>query len=178
MVDFFQKIVQDQGSVEDLVRKIPGFKGYFEKQDRRAADRLLREHLVKGFEQQLEEFGRLQRELVASGGLKYMERVQTIDTKMRTFIDRIESAPQGYAGLFDAIKVREEALARVYAFDYALLAYQDQLAQGLSALEDSLGGESVEAVLKQLDKVVREASKALDKRSEVMQGLSEGGESQ
>ena len=48
MPDFYQKIQADQGAVEDLVRQIPGFKGYFEKQDRRAADRLLRDRQQPG----------------------------------------------------------------------------------------------------------------------------------
>ena len=172
MADFFQRITEDQGAVEDLVRKIPGFKGYFERQDRRAADRLLREHVARGFGSQLAEFNRLQRELVDEGGLRYMERAQRIDTKLRTFIDRIESAAQGYAGLFDAIKVTEDDLQRLYAFDSALLLYQDQLAAGLAQLEGAIGTDGVEDVLEQLESVVSEANRTFDRRVEAIQGLS------
>jgi hypothetical protein len=172
MADFFQKITDNQGAVEDLVRKIPGFKGYFERQDRRAADRLLREHLVRVFSEQLTEFSRIQRELVNSGGIMLMERIQGIQTKMQTFIDRIGSAEQGYAGLFDNIKVNEEALARLYAFDNALLGYQEQFAQGLALLEEAVGGDSVVPVLKQLDDVVTEANNAFKRRVEAIQGLA------
>ncbi len=173
MADFFQLITEGQGTVEDLIRKIPGFKGYFEKQDRRAADRLLREHLVRVFEAQMAEFTRLQKALVSEGGLRHMEAVQAIDIKLRTFIDRIESAAQGYAGLFDAVKVDEAALARVYAFDNALIVYQEQFATGLQRLQEVLGTEEVASVLRQLDSVVTEANNTFKRRVEAMQGMVE-----
>lgn len=170
MPDFYQKITEMQGAVEDLARKIPGFQGYFEREDRRAADRLLRDHLVRVFEEQLNEFTRLQQRLVSSGGMKLMERVQGIDTQLRTFIDRIKTASQGYAGLFDAAKVDAESLKRVYAFDNALLTYQDQLATGLKQLEETIGGE-VDGVLNQLEKVVTEANNTFKRREEALKGL-------
>jgi len=169
MADFFRRITEEQGTLEDLARKIPGFKGYFEREDRRAADRLLREHLVRVFSELLAEFGRLQNEILNTGGIGYMERAQAVDAKLRTFIDRIESAPQGYAGLFDAIKVREEALARLYAFDNALLTYQEQFAAGLEQLEAAIGSGEVEGVLRQLDSVVTEANNTFKRRIEAMQ---------
>ena len=173
MADFYQKIADMQGSVEELIRKIPGFKGYFEKQDRRAADRLLREHLVRVFEEQLGEFTRLQKRLIDAGGIMYMERVQSIDTKLRTFIDRIESAASGYAGLFDAVKIEEDALARVYAFDNALLIYQDQFAAGLERFAEALGTDEVVGVLIQFDDIVTEANNTFKRRVEAMQGLQD-----
>jgi len=172
MADFYQKIVEQQGTVEDIIRKLPGFKGYFDKNDRRDADRLLREQLVRTFEEAQAQFGQLQKELIeSSGGLAHMEHTQSIDTKLRTFIDRIESAAQGYAGLFDAVKVREDALARVYAFDNALFAYRDQFDEGLATLKDALGTEAVRDVLRQLDAVVTEANNTFKRRIEAMQGL-------
>lgn len=176
--DFFSKITNDQGSVEDIVRRIPGFKGYLEKNDRRAADRLLREHLVREFEEVQSEFMRLQRKLVNSGGMQYMERVQGINTNLQTFVDRIESAAQGYAGLFDAVKVKEDELARVYAFDEALIRYATQFSEGLEALEESIGNAELDTgnVLDQLEYVAIEANNTFKKRVEAMHALesSEG----
>jgi hypothetical protein len=174
MADFYQKITEMQGTVEDIVRKIPGFSGYLEKDDRRAADRLLREQIARRFEELLTEFTRVQQQVVEKSGLQYMERIQGIDTKLRTFIDRIEAAASGYAGVFDAIKVKEEGLARLYAFDNALLKYQDQFAQGVAQLEQSLNGGEVSPVLNQLDQIAIEANNTFLRRVEAIQGLQEG----
>jgi hypothetical protein len=178
MTDFYQKVTDMQGTVEDLVRKVPGFKGYFEMQDRRAADRLLREHLVTVFEQELNEFVRLQKELLdIPGGIGFMERVQGIQTKMQTFIDRIESAAEGYAGVFDAAKVDQAALDRVYAFDNTLLVYQQQFSTGLEELNTAITGEQegaeIKNVLRQLDDIVTEANNTFKFRTEAMRGLQE-----
>jgi hypothetical protein len=172
MSDFYQRITDMQGTLEDLGRRIPGFKGYLEQQDRRAADRLLREHLVRVFEEQITTFTGLQQRLVGSGAMMLMERVQGIDTKLRTFVDRVETASSGYAGLFDAVKVDAQSLARVYAFDSALLTYQDQLAAGLSQLEEAIGTDAVENVLDQLDSIVTEANNTFKRRVETLRGLA------
>lgn len=176
MPDFYQKVQDDLGSVEDLVRKLPGFKGYFDKQDRRAADEMLRSHLVRVFEEQLNRFTGLQRELTdVPGGIMHMERVQNIHTKLQTFIDRIDSAAQGYAGLFDAAKVGEDDLARVYAFDSALLQYQAQFDEGLSAFEAAISDSEFDMknVLRQLDSIVTDANDTFKSRSEAMLGLQD-----
>jgi hypothetical protein len=82
MADFFQKVTENQGTVEDLIRKIPGFKGYFEKEDRRAADGLLREQLVRQFEEVRTEFTRLQRELIDSGGILLRMNVENTNLEI------------------------------------------------------------------------------------------------
>jgi hypothetical protein len=173
MSDFYKRITDMQGSVELIVRKVPGFKGYFERQDRRAADKLLRDKLVREFQAQLADFSRLQVKLVDSGGMSYMSRVQAINTRLQTLIDKIESAPQGYSGVFDATKVSEDTLRGVYALDNGLLMYEDQLATGLKSLGDAIGTEAVSGVLDQLDALVGEMSNTFAKRIDAMQGLAQ-----
>jgi len=171
MADFYQKIVDMHGTVEELVRRVPGFKGYFEKQDRRAADKLIREKLARMFGEQVGEFVRLQRKLVDAGGLEYMGRVQGIQTRLQTLIDKIDSAAQGYTGLFDVVKVDENALAHVYAFDNGLFVYQDQLATGLKEFGEAIGTEKVRGVLDQLDGLSSEIVATFGKRIDVLRGL-------
>jgi hypothetical protein len=170
---FFTRIVEGQGTIEDVVRKLPGFKGYLARQDRRAADRLLREHIVRVFEELLREFTQLQNRMVDSGGLKYMEQARRIDTVLQTFIDRVRTAPEGYAGLYDAVKIREGELDKVYAFDNGLLVYSDQIATGLKRLEEAIGGDDIGGVLDQLDEAVREVAELFRRRTEAMKGLDQ-----
>jgi hypothetical protein len=170
---FFTRIAEGQGTIEDVARKLPGFKGYLAKQDRRNADRLLREHIVLVFEALLREFTQLQNQMVDSGGLKYMEQASRIDTILQTFIDRVRTAPEGYAGLFDAVKIREGELDKVYAFDNGLLVYSDQIAIGLKRLEEAIGGDSLGEMLGQLDEAVREVVELFRRRAEAMKGLDQ-----
>jgi len=173
MSDFYQRIVDEQGGLEDLIRKIPGFKGYLEKEDRREADRLLRDHIVRLFEEKLVEFTQLQKRLVDSGGIMYMERVQGITTGLQTFIDRVQTAPRGYAGLFDAIKVNEEELAQLYAFDNALLAYADRLGELLATFGQAVdANEGFDSALRALEEFMTEINNLFKRRGEVLSNLA------
>src|SRR5690606_1293764 len=62
--ELYEQIVSQRGSLESLAAKIPGFKGYQEKQARRTADRLLRERLASEIDTHLNRFGRIQNDLL------------------------------------------------------------------------------------------------------------------
>lgn len=173
MPDFYKKVTEAQGSVEQLMRRVPGFKGYLERQDRRAADRLLREKLVLVLDRQLDEFARLQRRLVDMGGMQYMERARAIDGRFRTFVDKIQSAAVGYAGLFDVVKIDEVALARVYAFDNAMFVYGEQFAEGVKRFGEAIGSDELGKVLDELEVLVGEAIDTFNHRVEAMRGLQD-----
>lgn len=168
---FYEQVEQMQGSLERMARALPGFGGYLRREDRRAADELLRERIARSYANSLSVFSSLSTRIVESGGMSYMEQVQRIDTGLVTFIDRVRTAARGYSGAFDAVKVDEEGLVRLYAFDESLLLYQDQLASGLKALEDAIGGEQLKSVLDELEKLVAEINSVFARRSEAMMAL-------
>jgi len=168
---FYERIVEMQGSLERVARALPGFAGYLRKEDRRAADELLREKIVRTYSESLDTLNRLANQLVDKGGMRHMERVQRIDTGLVTFIDGVRAAARGYGGAFDAVKVDEERLARLYSFDEALLVYQDQLSAGLIAFRDAIGGEDLESVLDQMEKLVADLNTVLAGRSEAILSL-------
>lgn len=176
MADFYQRIVDMQGTVEDIIRRIPGISELVERGDRRAADELLREQLARRFEEQMARFDQLKQQLIDETGLEHMERVQTVDTKMRAFIGRIETAADGYSGLFSRVPVNSESLERLYAFDNALFTYLDQFAAGLSELEraiNSSGEMDIKDILRQLDSIATEANNVFKQRVEVLTDLQD-----
>lgn len=174
MSDMYDKIESMQGGLEDLARQIPGFKGYLEKEDRREADKLLREKIVRVFEALESRLNQYEKRLVDAGGLEHMEKVQSVNTKLRTFIDRVDSAPRGYAGLFDAIKVREPELARLYAFDNALLAYEGRFEEAIEKFGAAIdAGEGLGEAILALDELTAEANETFKQRVEVLTTLGE-----
>jgi hypothetical protein len=172
MSDYLGKISDMQGGLEELVRKIPGFKGYFAREDRREADQLLREHLVRVFEELHGKLTQYERRLIDAGGIMHMERVQSVDTKMRTFIDRIKTAAHGYAGLFDAVKVGEDELAKLYAFDNALLDYEGRFSAAIERFGETIGTDELGTVISEMDDLVTEANNTFKRRVEVIQSMA------
>jgi endonuclease/exonuclease/phosphatase (EEP) superfamily protein YafD len=51
MSDLFDKVTSQMDFVKKLATHIPGFSGYVERQNRRAADKLLRETVANRFEE-------------------------------------------------------------------------------------------------------------------------------
>jgi len=120
MSDLLNKISGSRGGLEKLVAGIPGYKGYKEKEMRREADRILRETLARKYEEQWARLNGVQKRLLSSGGIEYLDDVESAASKLRGFIDKLKTAAMGYTGFFDAVKVKEDALDKLYQFDGAL----------------------------------------------------------
>jgi hypothetical protein len=120
-MDFQQTVQGAMGGFENLVSKIPGYHGYKEKETRREADKLLREHLVVQLDAERRRLADIQRQMLDSGGLLSLDDVDRAVTKVQKLADMIRTASYGYAGLFDAVKVKEGQLDALYQFDGQML---------------------------------------------------------
>lgn len=95
MSDIFDKVVGEQDFIKKLFAKVPGFKGYIERNDRRMSDKLLREQVALAFESQYQRVSALQRDLISHGGLAYIDDLEAAAIKIRQFIDRVRTASYG-----------------------------------------------------------------------------------
>ncbi len=140
--DLTEKIQSSQNKLEQLISRVPGFAGYKQKEQRREADKLLRLYVARQYEEQLTRLSNVQYAMVAQGRLKAMSTLERGVTKLQLLIDRIKTASYGYAGLFDAIKVDEAALDRLYDFDQAMLEGVDKIAADLDRLDEAAQAEA------------------------------------
>lgn len=172
MSDILEKVTGDQDFFKKILAKIPGFKGYIERGDRRLSDKILREKIASEFEAHYQRVSSLQRDLISQGELQYIDDLEASALKLRQFIDRVRTASYGYAGIFDAIKIKQDELDQVYQYDFALLALSDQVASAVDNVETSIGTEGLDAALRHLRTVSQQCVDAFNKRSEVMQGIT------
>lgn len=140
--DLTEKIQSSQNKLEQLISRVPGFAGYKQKEQRREADKLLRLYVARQYEEQLTRLSNVQYAMVSQGRLKAMSTLERGVTKLQLLIDRIKTASYGYAGLFDAIKVDEAALDRLYDFDQAMLEGVDKIAADLDRLDEAAQAEA------------------------------------
>lgn len=173
MEDLYTKIVRERGSVERLIARIPGFRGYMEMNARRQADRLLRDHVAALLKTQLARLAEAEKRLLETGGLSYMSQTRSAKTKLQTYIDRIATDVPGYSGFFDAVKIGEDDLAVVYAFDEALLDYVEKFSQSIDALYQAAStGEGIQEAIRALDALTVEANQAYTLRDNVLNGIA------
>ena len=164
----YDQIVNQRGSLENLMSKIPGFKGYHEKEARRQADTILREHLAGEVEALIRRYDRLQNDLLDGGkGLKYMSKAREVKSKMQLYRDKITTAAPKYSGMFEAIKITPEILDRIYAFDEAQYRFLTQFDVALENLKSAIeSGEEIEDALDKVYDVATTAAEAFDLRDE------------
>src|SRR4030042_2416393 len=98
--------------------------------------------VARKYQEQLDRLNGIQRTSASGGGLNSTLTLERAVMKLQYLIDRIKTASYGYAGLFDAIKVDEEALDRLYDFDQGLLSGADRVASLLNELAQSAGEEA------------------------------------
>ncbi|MHB1294322.1 MAG: hypothetical protein ACYC4R_04910 [Anaerolineae bacterium] len=167
--DLTEKVQASRSKFEDLVAKVPGYAGYKQKEERREADKLLRMHVARQYRGQLSRLDALQYSLTSKGNLTGMSALEPARTGLQLFIDRLETASYGYAGLFDAVKVDQAALDRLYDFDMALLDGVAKLDATLSNLNEAAASDSftsshAEGLVSQVD----ELNAAFGRRQDVL----------
>ena len=86
MSDLFDQVTEDQDPFKRIASKIPGFGGYIERQNRRAADKMLRELIAEHFRAVWKRVGELQQDLVGQGEILYLDDMEKAATKIQTFI--------------------------------------------------------------------------------------------
>jgi hypothetical protein len=158
---------------EQLVAKIPGYKGYKEKELRREADKLLRDHIYGVLTAQRRRIEDIQGSL----GVEHLEHVEQIGKarrRVQTLADTVKTAAYGYAGLFDAVKVKEEQLDALYAFDDKMLAETDTIEASIDSLQAAVdSGESLSGAIRDLTDAVTQLQRLYNGRKDVIIGRAE-----
>jgi hypothetical protein len=170
MSDLFDRVTAQGDIFKKLLGKLPVFGGYVERQNRRAADKLMRETIASRYEEQWKRISAVQRDLISQGGIEYIDKLEGAAIKIRQFIDRIRTATYGYAGFFDAIKVNEQELAQIYQYDLTLLNNVDEVGKAIDNVEASVGSDGLPAAIRNLTAIAAQSVEAFNRRSEVIMG--------
>jgi len=173
--DMYGKIQDESSVLGDLAAKIPGFSGYIERSRRREADQILRETIASRLEASRLTLSNVHQEL-SRDIVKAMEHAEPLgraDTRLMGLIGKVRDAPQGYAGFFDAVKIKEDDLARIYAFDGSMLTYSEQVGLDIDALQEAtIDDGDIDDAIRALDTTLREANLTFDSRNEILSGVS------
>lgn len=178
MSDYREEIQSERGGLKRLLSKVPGFQGYIEHEDRRTADKMMRETVADRYNELLDWLFAIQREFVDEGKLEIQDDLESVGVKLRTFIDRMRRATYGYSSFFSAVKIDTDRLDELYEYDNALLDGVAQFEEILEGLESAEEEEEVYQRIKELDKLARKAVQWADRRKEVIVGDSEEEEDQ
>lgn len=166
MTDFQGQIESGRGKLKNLLLKIPGFKGYIEMEDRRTADKMVRDVVADRYQERLDRLTGVMNEFIDRGDMEFMDQLEGAAVKIRTFIDKIRHAVYGYTGFFDAVRVDEGKLDRLYDYDQALLDGIDAIGETLESLAAALDTDQIKTLIATLTKQAQEMVLKADQRME------------
>lgn len=171
---YVEKVRRERGLLEKIMGYIPGYRGYKEKELRRESDRLVRMEAVNRLKDAKSTVRRKFTNPLVVQKLSSEDawRFDALMSRLDRVIQRVDRAVAGYAGMFDAIKVKEDKLDAVIEHDLTLIEKADSLRtdiENVAAMEP--GRDEWRTAMDQLTSKVDEYDGLIDKRSEILRGL-------
>lgn len=149
-----EKAKEMRNVLERLMAKIPGFKGFMERETRREVDALERQVMAATLSEIRADLLRQSE----SGGLEGLQVLGEAEKALDGLAQEVRYADYGYTGFFDVAKIYEAQLDQVYAFDLDFVTKIEEL----KALVDAKGEPRA-----LLDKV-RDLHKKFGKRKTIL----------
>jgi len=175
-----ERIKDEMGLLERIAFYIPGYRGYKEKELRREADILVRRR-VSGVLSECRSMlnsplsPSAARRLAYDADAKFA--LENVRTELDRVVQRIDKAIAGYAGLFDAVKVREDRLDRVLSHDLNLIQEAEKLKSLVSELFSiDLGSDDWMRKLNEVRAAISSIDRLIDERVNILKGLTEVGD--
>ena len=158
-----------RGIIETVLRYIPGFRGYLEKEYRRESDDLQRDWLADRLQRAKRGLDDYTRRLADAADIDAIPLCDRLRGKLDKVIGRIRGAMQGYSGFFDLGEVDETRLDQVYQHDVDMM-------EQVSALAERIEGLASEAkppaeVIPEMMNTVEEIEQRWDAREDILKGL-------
>jgi hypothetical protein len=172
MSDPLGKITEGKDLIGKIRNFLAGFVGYVDRENRRDADKLLREMIAQQYEEQWSKISELQRQMVAEKSLELVDDLEAAAIKLRAFVDRVKGASYGYAGFFDSVRIHSHELEKIYSYDLALLEGVQSVSSAVDNVAASIGTDGLPAAIRHLVTISQEAIDTYNKRDEVILSTS------
>ncbi|NLO06024.1 MAG: hypothetical protein GX131_09395 [candidate division WS1 bacterium] len=170
-MDLTDRIQRDPNPLQKLIEVIPGFSGYMEREERRGADKLLREFLADEIDDAGQAIERIATKWSKAGELDYLDDLEEIAGRLRRAGDDLRFADYGYSGFFDLVKINEDDLHRFYQYDMSLRSFIADIREDIDRLAE-VEADDIEDALADLDESVDDLNEMIEEREAVATDLA------
>jgi hypothetical protein len=133
-VDIRNRVDQDRGTLKRLQLLLPGFRGYREGEDLRAADSLLRLQVADRVGRARGTVENARSTLTQAARFDRLGDLAQIIAELQRLEGEIRHAEQGYTGISPSVRISSASLDRLYEYDYGFVSAADTLTHGLDDL--------------------------------------------
>jgi hypothetical protein len=173
--DYLEKVQGESTLLEKIMSYVPGYRGYKEKELRRESDRLVRAEAVSRLRAAKNpiRMAFANPEMVQKLSQGDAFRIDAFNYRLDRVTQRVDRAIAGYAGMFDAIKVKEDKLDAVLQFDAGLIEKAEEIRAGSEQVAKMQpGNDDWGTAMDALTAKVDEFDAFIDKRSEMLRALA------
>jgi len=172
-----QRIQESEKLLEKIMLVLPGFSGYKKREQRREADKIIRNFLHSKLQEARDSLQDVHAAVAKSEQSNDLERIDKLLAVLDRVSERVNHASYGYSGFFDAIKIEEPELDRIIGFDTQLVDGAKGLAERVKSIKTEVDAERFENLresLSELRKAVEDFDRTFDERKEVIAAVEVG----
>jgi hypothetical protein len=153
---------------------VPGFRGYQLREQRREADKIVRDYIYRSLELSRDDSTRCLQLLSDNKATELIEPMNRLTAKLDRIAERINHASYGYSGFFDSIKIEEPELDQMLTYDTQLM----ELARKVATVAASFKGEleqnkldNARTMQQDMDGSLAALESAFEQRKSVIEGV-------
>ena len=169
-----ERVQESEKLLERLMLILPGFRGYKLREQRREADRIVRNYMYQSLEHSRDDLTSCLQSLSDSRASELIEPMNRLIAKLDRVAEKVNRASYGYSGFFDSIKVEEAELDNMLAYDTQLMDLVRKMGDATVSFKADLSQGKIEnarTTQQTLDASISSLESAFDQRKAVIEGV-------
>ena len=139
-----EKVQESEKLLERVMLVLPGFRGYKLREQRREADRIIRNHLHYMLENCRTWLTFSLQSLSDSKVAELSEPMNRLIARVDLLSEKVNHASYGYSGFFDSVKIEEPELERMLSFDTQLVDVVRKFSDDVTSFRNDLSQGKLE----------------------------------
>jgi hypothetical protein len=169
-----ERVQESESYLERLMLALPGFRGYKVKEQRREADRKVRDYVYDSLQRSRDDLMSCLKALTDNKLSELVEPMNHLVAKLDYVANKINRASYGYAGFFDSIRIEEPDLNRMISYDTQLMDLSVKLSEVVTSFRSDLMQSKLDVIRNsqlQVDGSIRNLELAFSQRKSVIEGV-------
>jgi hypothetical protein len=170
-----ERVQESDRTLERIMLQIPGFRGYKVREERREADRIVRDYVYRALKGARDDLMACFQFLNNASTPELMEPTNQLIAKLDRVTEKVNRASYGYSGFFDSVRIDAPQLDQMMAYDTQMMDTARKLADSIANFKMQLSQskfEDTRSTENNLDTTILQLESTFDKRKQVIEGVA------
>jgi len=170
-----ERVQESERLLERIMLNIPGFRGYKLKEQRREADRIVRDYIYNLLTHARDTLSGCFQLLNEVKATEILEPTNQLIARLDTASEKINRASYGYSAFFDSIRIDTPQLDHMLQYDTQLTDLAQNITKMMLNFQTNLAENKLEEARNtelQISNSITELENAFDKRKLLIEGVA------